>query len=41
MKPDNKKYLDIFARIFVAAGGILTMAWAVYYIVTWIKDYLR
>lgn len=41
MKQDNQKYIDLLLRGFVAAGGLLTIMWALYYIVTLIKDYWK
>lgn len=41
MKTNVKKFLDLLALNFVIAGGILTIGWALYYIVTWIIDYWK
>jgi len=39
MKPDNQKYFDLLARGFVAAGAILTLIYAIYFIVNLIKGW--
>ena len=39
MKPDNKKFYDLLARGFVAAGAIVTLMYAIYYIVDLVKKW--
>lgn len=39
MKPDNQKYFDLLARSFIAIGGIVTLMFAIYFIVDTIKKW--
>jgi len=39
MKPDNQKYYDLLARGFIATGAILTLIYAIYYIVDLVRKW--
>jgi hypothetical protein len=39
MKSDNQKYFDLLARGFIAIGGIVTLMFAIYFIVDTIKKW--
>jgi len=39
MKSDNQKYFDLLARGFIAAGGLVTLMFAIYFIIDLIKKW--
>jgi hypothetical protein len=39
MKPDNQKYFDLLARGFIAIGGLVTLMFAIYFIIDLIKKW--
>jgi hypothetical protein len=39
MKSDNQKYFDLLARGIIATGGIVTLMFALYFIIDLIKKW--
>lgn len=39
MKSNVKRFLDLLARSFVAAGAVLTLMYAIYFIIDLIKGW--